>query len=615
MSTHKHIDKICCLILVTTLILTVIYMNGETLGIQEASAAPAYEAKLFDTSKVHRIEILMDTWDSFIETCTNEEYSPCSVIIDGEAYKNVAIRAKGNTSLSSVKTYGNNRYSFKIEFDGYDSSKNYYGLDKLCLNNVIQDNTYMKDHLAYTMIREAGAPAPLSSYAEIYINGEYFGLYLAVESIEESFLLRNYGKSYGELYKPDSMNMGDKNKEERNFRRENFIPSNFDAEKFNPENFPSNDKNSQRENGFRMPGGGMGSSDVKLLYSDDNPESYRNIFDNAKTDISDKDKKRLISSLKRLGENTDIENTINVEDVIRYFVAHNFALNFDSYTGSMIHNYYLYEENGILSMLPWDYNLAFGSFGANTDTASLINHPIDSPVSGGDTDSRPMLSWIFKNDEYTELYHKYFKEFITNFFDSGKFEKLIDSTYTLIAPYIEKDSSKFCTYEEFKVGIATLKEFCLLRAESISKQLKGKIPSTSEGQADDNSSFVKADTLSISAMGTMGFGRGMQSNDRKEMVSEGHPEIPVWDEAAIPKAPSLSDGSAPTESSNPESFGTPPENFRQGFGGRGMQPPNMQWDNAGESKTEETTDSIYLLLISVIVLLSGITFAFIYKRK
>lgn len=59
--------------------------------------------------------------------------------IDGESYQNVAIRAKGNTSLTQVASYGNDRYSFKIEFDHYDSSITYHGLDKLSLNNIIQD--------------------------------------------------------------------------------------------------------------------------------------------------------------------------------------------------------------------------------------------------------------------------------------------------------------------------------------------------------------------------------------------------------------------------------------------------------------------------------------------
>ena len=147
MSTNKHIDKICCTVLVFVLLLTVLLTNGEKLGIQEVHASFGYEETLFDSSSVHTLDIVMDDWEGFLDSCENEEYEACSVVIDNEAFKNVGIRAKGNTSLSSVAAYGNDRYSFKIEFDHYDKSKTYHGLDKLSLNNIIQDNTYMKDFL------------------------------------------------------------------------------------------------------------------------------------------------------------------------------------------------------------------------------------------------------------------------------------------------------------------------------------------------------------------------------------------------------------------------------------------------------------------------------------
>ena len=51
----------------------------------------------------------------FLEQCTDEEYRLCSVVIDGETFSNVGIRAKGNTSLIQVASYGNDRYSLKIE--------------------------------------------------------------------------------------------------------------------------------------------------------------------------------------------------------------------------------------------------------------------------------------------------------------------------------------------------------------------------------------------------------------------------------------------------------------------------------------------------------------------
>ena len=561
MSTHKHIDRICCAVLALVLALTVLFIKAEQFGVQAVIKELGYEAKLFDTRTVHTIDIVMDNWDDFIDTCENEEYEVCSLVIDKEAYKNVGIRAKGNTSLSMVSSYGNDRYSFKIEFDHYDSTKSYYGLDKLSLNNIIQDNTFMKDYLTYQMMGYFSVDAPLCSYVYITVNGEGWGLYLAVEGVEEAFLERNYGSDYGELYKPDSMSMGggrgnggqfdmeefeQKKDSEINAATEDDGQPDGNMPQWNgeqpdgsmpkgngdrldggmpPERGGNQDGRTMPENG-EMPEGGMtpgngaaipgdagggmvmDSDDVSLIYSDDEYSSYSNIFENAKTEISDTDKERLISALKELNEGTNIEETVNVEEVIRYFVVHNFVCNFDSYTGSMIHNYYLYEKDGQLSMIPWDYNLAFGGFGSMSDAASLVNYPIDTPVSGKTADSRPMLAWIFQSEEYTELYHQYFAEFISSYFDSGYFEKMMETVSEMIAPYVEKDPTKFCTYEEFEKGVSTLREFCVLRAETVSGQIAGTIPSTSEAQIEDSAELIDASGITISDMGTMGDMRG-----------------------------------------------------------------------------------------------------------
>ena len=90
MSTHKNIDRVCILGLVLVLVLSALFVNGEALGIRHADRVMGYENQLFDTGKVHTIDIIMDDWDSFIDSCRNEEYSVCSLVIDGEAFKNVA---------------------------------------------------------------------------------------------------------------------------------------------------------------------------------------------------------------------------------------------------------------------------------------------------------------------------------------------------------------------------------------------------------------------------------------------------------------------------------------------------------------------------------------------
>ena len=208
MSTHKHIDRLCAAVLACTLVLALLFLNGEALGVQAAAGAAGYEDRLFDAGRVHTVDIIMDGWEEFLETCENEEYAVCSVVIDGEASKNVGIRAKGNTSLTTVSAMDSDRYSFKIEFDHYEDGKSWYGLDKLCLNNTIQDTTYMKDYIAYRLMASFGVDAPLCSYVWITVNGEDWGLYLAVEGVEDAFLRRNYSADHGELYKPDSMSFG-----------------------------------------------------------------------------------------------------------------------------------------------------------------------------------------------------------------------------------------------------------------------------------------------------------------------------------------------------------------------------------------------------------------------
>ena len=193
MSTSSNLDRICVAALAHAVLIAALAFCAPALGYEAASggAVLGYEERLFDTSVVHTIDIVMDDWEGFLETCTDEEYVLCDLVIDGEAYTSAAIRAKGNTSLSQVASYGNDRYSFKVEFDHYDSTKTYHGLDKLCLNNIIQDNTYMKDYLTYQMMNAFGVSAPLCSFVYLTVNGEDWGLYLAVEGVEEAFLERN----------------------------------------------------------------------------------------------------------------------------------------------------------------------------------------------------------------------------------------------------------------------------------------------------------------------------------------------------------------------------------------------------------------------------------------
>ena len=524
MLRSKNIDRICCLVIACTMLLAAGFTALAGAGVLESSRKTSltYAKHLFDQSTVHKIEITMDGWDDFIDNCTDEKYRACAVIIDGEAQGTVGIRAKGNTSLSSMAQYDNDRHSFKIEFDHYQKKKTYRGLDKLSLNNIIQDATYMKDYWSYTFMNQMGLASPLCSYTEIYVNGEYWGLYLAVEGVEEAFLERNYGEDYGELYKPDSLSFGGGRGNGQTFDMQDFEKklqgddteerAAADENAANDNAAPTMPQDIQRaarinRGDFKQGGGmgGMGSSDVKLQYIDDDPDSYANIFDNAKTKVKKKDQARLIAALKKLSEGDT--SAVDTDAVAMYMAVHNFLCNGDSYTGSMVHNYYLYEKDGVMSMIPWDYNLAFGGFTGGSDATGTVNTAIDTLVSGGDDSDRPMAGWITASEESLALYHEKYQQFIDTVFTSGWFESEFDRVSAMIAPYVEKETRAFYSYEEFQTAADTLKTFCLKRAQSVQGQLDGSIPATSAAQQGSDA-LIDASELSITAMGGMNNGKG-----------------------------------------------------------------------------------------------------------
>lgn len=495
----------------------------------------SYENKLFDTSYVHTInvEIADDDWEDLKANPTQKTKYQADITIDGETINDVSFSTKGNTSLSSVSSDSDSdRYSFKVNFGKYVENQTYYGLNKLNLNNIYADATYMKDYISYKIFDEAGVDSPLVSYVDIQINGEEFGLYLAIEDISESYLNRtNDGE--GELYKPETSSLANMGGGKGNMQppsdmkmpdgmeRSNDMqtPDNADSsegtERPNDMQAPDNadsSGNMERPNDMKMPGGnGFPNGDMfsddngaSLKYTDDEVSSYSDIFDNTITNSDEDDWNKVIAALKSLSED-DAESAVDTDEVIRYFVAHNFVLNYDSYTGNMLHNYFLYENDGKLSLLPWDYNLAFGTFsgggemGNGENATALINTGIDSPLSGADEADRPFWEFIASDEDYLEQYHKVYDELISSFFESGKFESELERVYNMIRPYVEKNTSAFYTVDEFDDAYETLNKFCLLRAESIRKQLSGELASISDEQTA--SEQVDASDISIKTMG------------------------------------------------------------------------------------------------------------------
>lgn len=535
MISNKYINAIIATFTAIALFFTtIIYVNSKNIT-DEASNSSSnfnYVETIFNKEQVTEIdlEIDEDNWNYLLDNAINEEYINANITVNGTKYNNVGIRAKGNSSLSMIASDDStDRYSFKVKFDEYVDGQTLDGLTKIALNNVMSDATYMKEYLSYDLLEKMGVPTPAFAFTNIKVNGKEWGLYFAVEVIEEEFIERNYGYLSGNLYKPEGNEIGVKDKNNEgikpnmndgdnmappnmgnpqtgnnldNFQSgENKIPPNMSDN----QNIDTNGNENLQDKGFRggMICGGMGASNGgNLVYTDDNKESYSDIFkNNVFKSTTETDEDKVIEMIKNLNAGTNLEEYLNVDEILRYFAVNTFLVNLDSYASNMKHNYYLYERDGLFEIIPWDYNLSFGGF--NIGTASkAINFPIDSPVTDS-LENSPLIGKLLEVDKYKETYHKYLQETV-DYVNDGTYENTINQVNSLISDYVKNDATAFYTYEEYIASLPELIKFGEDRAKSISSQLDGSQPSTSYGNIET--------TVNLTALGSQGGMKNMDKN-------------------------------------------------------------------------------------------------------
>lgn len=426
---------------------TVTFSGPIAAAAGETGVSMAYETELFDTSSILTVNILMDEadWNDMLANAAAEEYYQCDVEIGGTTFYRVAIRPKGNTSLTSIAndpTTG--RYSFKLEFDHYVDGQTCFGLDKLILNNNYADATNMKEALIYDMYQYLGADASLYNYAKLSVNGEYWGVYLALEAVEDSFLLRNYGVQDGELYKPDSMNIGGGGEPGGDFKAddmdfENMTPPDMDREDAPQPPDSSGERPAENfdfpdgKGGFSMSGGG-----ADLNYTDDELDSYETIWDGEITDTTKADHKRVVTALKNISEGNALEDYMDVDN----------------------------------------------AFSGTT-----------------------FFDTLMADETCHSQYYAYLQQLVSEYIDGDGFDAFYTRVRSQIDTLVESDPTAFYSYDEYLTAAETLYQVVKLRGQSIQGQLDGTIPSTEAAQRTSDA-LVDASALDLRTMGYMNSGGG-----------------------------------------------------------------------------------------------------------
>ena len=159
-------------------------------------AAAATSDDLFNPDVVHQIRLRVHPadWQRLKADFRSNTYYPCAFEWRGISIQ-TGIRSAGLGTRNDVKP------ALRVDFNRYDEGQEFLGLKSVRLKNLIYDGSMVKERIVMMFYRRMGLPAPRTAHTRLFINDQYIGLYLIVESIDKPFLRRNFGEDGGYLYK------------------------------------------------------------------------------------------------------------------------------------------------------------------------------------------------------------------------------------------------------------------------------------------------------------------------------------------------------------------------------------------------------------------------------
>jgi spore coat protein CotH len=166
----------------------------------QSAAATSVQAQssddLFNEGVVQTLEITIHSrdWETLRANFTSNDFYPADVTWNGLRVRNVGIRSRGLGSRSGVKP------GLQVDFDHYSSRGSFLGLRALVLDNLTTDPSMIRERVTMAFYRRLGVPAPREVHANVYVNGQYWGLYAIVEPVDTVFLQRHLGENTGWLY-------------------------------------------------------------------------------------------------------------------------------------------------------------------------------------------------------------------------------------------------------------------------------------------------------------------------------------------------------------------------------------------------------------------------------
>ena len=365
-------------------------------------------------------------YDSLVATHTSGTYVQCDMTFDGTALPSIGVRFKGNSSFNNPSQ----KKSMKVDLNEFVAGQDYDGIKKFNLNNLFKDPTFIREKLTLDYMRRHGIHAPRCTYARVYFNNTYWGLYTLVEDVNGKFLSQHYNNNNGNLFKGDP------------------------------------------------------NGDLRWLGA--SVSSYTSQYELDQTSTNDwTDLVNLINTINNSPTATyytSLEDSLFGWDFLANTAINNIFVNNDSYCGSG-HNYYVYHDSTVMKWrwIPWDVNEAFGTFTLGMTPTQLKTLPYDYI---NQSNNRPLAAKMFADATYHQVYIYTYCYLMDNF-TNAYLDPYIDSVANVIRTDVYADPNKFYTNSDFETNLQSditvvgpgggtilgLKDFITSRRASLETQL------------------------------------------------------------------------------------------------------------------------------------------------
>ena len=327
--------------------------------------------------------------------------------IDGQSYKNVGVRYRGRKSF----TTGGKRNALTVKLNFIDRSQNHQGYKTIKLSNALRDPSMVREVLGFEIARKY-MPAPKANYVKVYVNDQYYGLYVNVESVSDGFLKENFGSSDN-----------------------TFVEVNPDLEK---------------EDGKGCKNDIFGN----LEYEAD-LDCYFSHYE-LKSDYGWDELQGLTKALNTSPEK--IESVLNVDQALWMLAYNNVLVNLSSYSGDHSENYYLYkDDNGLFNPIIWDLNLAFGSYkntggGSDLDLGGLQTL---TPLLHENNPSKPLISKLLSNESNKMIYLSHVRTILNENFRKGQYLERAKELQRLINVPLYDDKNRFYKGSDYEKSLTS----------------------------------------------------------------------------------------------------------------------------------------------------------------